>query len=213
MFLIEYVGPILIHSLCFLLPSLIYPQHSITPHHHTYTVKVAYALVLFHYLKRELETVLVHRFSSDTMPIRNIFKNSFHYWFTGGIMIAYFLYHPLYTPLHSPMTVNLCALLFIIAELSNAKCHLILRDLRPAGTRVRGVPRGFLFDYVTCANYTTELAAWLVFAFMINTLTGWLWIAFCLVLLMQWSYKRHVALRKEFGEKAPRRKILIPFVW
>ena len=35
---------------------------------------IAMACWSFHYIKRLLETVLVHRFSHNTMPIRNLFK-------------------------------------------------------------------------------------------------------------------------------------------
>ena len=211
-FLIEYFGPILVHSALFLLPSLFYPYHS-SKGGHSYTQKVALACVLFHYVKRELETLYVHSFSLDTMPVFNVFKNSFHYWVLGGLAIAYFLYHPLYSEQHSHAFVNVCALLFVAAELGNLYCHLILRWLRPAGSKARGIPRGFLFEYVTCANYTCELAAWLVFCLFTSTLTAWVFTLVSAAQIAQWSVKKHVALRKEFGDKVPRRKILVPFVW
>ena len=211
-FLIEYFGPILVHSLLFFLPSVFYPQHKRLTHH-TYTQQVAFACVLLHYIKREVETVCVHIFSLDTMPVRNIFKNSFHYWVIGGALIAYFLYHPLYTETKSHAFVTAAALLFVLAEAGNAYCHLILRWLRPAGSKGRGIPRGFLFEYVTCANYTFELAAWLLFAVFTQTLTAWVFVLVSGAQIAQWSVKKHVALKKEFGDKVPRRKILIPFVW
>ena len=212
-FLIEYFGPILVHSLLFFLPSLFYPQHNPSLHRHTFTQKVALACVVFHYVKRELETVFVHRFSNDTMPVRNIFKNSFYYWVIGGAAIAYFLYHPLYTETYSPTFVTVAAVLFVIAELANGYCHLILRWLRPEGSKTRGVPRGFLFEYVTCANYTCEVTVWLIFAVFTHTLTSYAWALLGLAILSQWSLKRHVQMKKEFGAAVPKRKILIPFIW
>ena len=51
-----------------------------------------------HYLKREYETLFVHRFSNATMPFMNVFKNSTHYWILMGFCSNYFLLHPDYTP-------------------------------------------------------------------------------------------------------------------
>jgi hypothetical protein len=123
-------------------------------------------------MKRELETHFVHRFSNATMPAFNIFKNSFHYWILGGGAIAYFLYHPKYTSMYSDTFVNICAILFMLAEFGNLYCHIILRNLRAPGTREKGIPRGFLFELTTCANYTCEVFAWLFFAIFVHTLSG-----------------------------------------
>jgi very-long-chain enoyl-CoA reductase len=89
-FMIEYGGPLLIHPIFYYLGKYIYGasfQHS--------TMQVAtYYMVMAHFLKRELETVFVHRFSHGTMPFFNVFKNSAHYWFLSGANLAYFVYGP-----------------------------------------------------------------------------------------------------------------------
>ena len=46
---------------------------------------IGVSLVLFHYVKRELETLFIHRFGNETMPWVNIVKNCFGYWFIFGI--------------------------------------------------------------------------------------------------------------------------------
>ena len=211
-FHVEYAGPIIMHAICYYLGAYIYP-HSKRAQTHTYTQTVAFYLVLLHYLKREFETAFIHRFSNGTMPAFNIFKNSFHYWIIGGISIAYFLYHPQYTEVFSPVFVNIFAALFVLFELGNLYSHIILMNLRPPGTRVRAVPNGFLFQYVSCANYTFELLAWLVFSIMTQTLTAYIFLLVSTVQIVEWSAKKHKALRKEFGKDGIKPYALIPFVW
>lgn len=224
-FHVEYFGPILIHTLFYLFPTQIYSLFGFSAYelavhqHHSYwnpTQKLCFLAVMLHYIKRELETQFVHRFSNATMPAFNIFKNSFHYWILSGLSIAYFLYHPYYKApfAQAPPSVlfGLFAL-FLVCEASNFYCHVILMNLRPPGTRVRNIPRGFLFEYVSCGNYTAELAAWLVFCVMCNVLSAWFFFAVSSAQIAAWALKKHIAYKKEFGKSYPRRKILVPFIW
>ena len=59
-----------------------------------------------------------------------------------------------------------------VAELANYRTHAILRDLRPAGTAKRGIPYGLGFDFVSCPNYTFEIAAWLAIIMMSGSIGG-----------------------------------------
>lgn len=123
-------------------------------------------MVLLHYIKRELETLFVHKFSNDTMPFTNIFKNSLHYWgFFGGCNMYFFL-HPDYTPpawASQEFFIGATAL-FCFWELLNFMCHVQLSSLRKPGSTERGIPTGWGFGYVSCANYLWEGLAWLTFA-------------------------------------------------
>lgn len=59
---------------------------------------------------------------------------------------------------NSPSLPN--RILYQVSELINLSAHWTLRSLRPAGTKTRGIPRGGLFEYVSCPNYFAETLAW-----------------------------------------------------
>lgn len=207
-FHIEYAGPILMHALCFYFPRLIYGQDV----SHGYLQTVAFWLVVAHYMKREYETHFIHRFSNATMPFFNVFKNSAHYWMLGGLFISYFLYHPSFTAMWSDKAVNMFAFVFTLMEMGNFYSHYQLRNLRAPGTRERRNPRGFMFEYTSCANYTFEVAAWLVFSIMVQTLTSWVFLLVSTAQIAAWSAKKHKLLNAEFG-KVQGRKKLFPLLW
>lgn len=123
-------------------------------------------MAVCHYIKRELETIFVHRFSSDTMPLFNLFKNCAHYWFIFGFINMYFFLHPNYTPPSwgTPLIFKGIAVLFALFEFMNLMCHITLKNLRRPGSTERGIPMGWGFDLVSCANYFWEAMAWLAFA-------------------------------------------------
>jgi len=211
--MIEYFGPLLIHFLVFYFPTLFYGEEEKNMQH-SFTQKVAFGCVFFHYLKREYESIFVHRFSNATMPFTNVFKNSFHYWILGGIAIAYFIYHPRYVAPFSDEVVMVAAAIFILAEIGNLHSHFILRNLRPFGSTKRAIPYGGLFSLVSCANYTYEILAWLTFAIFTQTLTAYIFLVVSFVQIVEWALKKHQAYKQEFAEYSKlKRKVLIPLVW
>lgn len=117
-------------------------------------------MVVAHFVKRELETVLVHKFSHATMPIFNLFKNCSHYWISGGLLLAYAVNHPQAYLVKNPLVINLCLGLYVFAELSNLSTHITLSNLRPAGSTERKIPYGYGFNWVSCPNYFFEVLAW-----------------------------------------------------
>ena len=221
-FLVEYFGPLTAFPIIYLLRPYLYSSYDATTNASlNYTQLVAMLLFIIHFVKRELETLFVHKFSNGYMPLFNIFKNT-GYYTACAYYIAYATLHPLYTP---PVTednknyTNIFAGLVVLMMIFNLICHIILSNLRPKGTTIRRIPKGFLFNLVSCPNYTVEIAEWFFFSMMTMTVASFL---FCLIgggQMLAWAIKKHVNYRKEFNgqdgkELYPRnRKILIPFIY
>ncbi|KAG0052186.1 3-oxo-5a-steroid 4- dehydrogenase [Gryganskiella cystojenkinii] len=212
-FLIEYGGPLVIHPLVYYLPSLFYGQSF----EHSWMQQVTYWMVMLHFLKREYETVFVHRFSHGTMPFRNVFKNSAHYHLLSGLNLAYWVYGPWNaagTKLgeRSESLVYGCIALYIFAELSNYATHVTLRNLRPPGTRVRKVPRGYGFEWVSCPNYFFETLAWLSVSVLTMSWSAHLFFVVAVGQMYVWALKKHSGYRKEFSDYPRKRKAMFPLI-
>jgi len=213
-FVAEYFGPLIIYLWIYSRPWMFYGDKGASKPY-AQVVHIAAGCWAFHYAKRLLETVIVHRFSHATMPWTNLFKNCGYYWgFTA--YVAYHVNHPLYTP-PNDIQVYITAGLFLLSELGNLSIHLLLRDLRPPGTTERKIPYPNsnpltqLFRYVSCPNYTYEFYAWLSFTVMTQCLPAGL---FCLAGLYQmtvWALGKHRNYKKEFPKYPRGRKAIIPF--
>ena len=63
-------------------------------------------------------------------------------------------------------------------ELGNFSIHIALSNLRPEGSKVRKIPFPtsnpftYLFNLVSCPNYTYEIGSWLSFVVMTQTVPG-----------------------------------------
>lgn len=217
-YFIEYLGPVLIHSLIY------YGLYN--PTYNTLTQKAAYIMTLLHYLKREYETLFVHLFSADTMPLSYLFRNCGHYWIFNGLLMAYSMYAPQsveYTGYKKILfhvedrTVDqteIFATLWVLCAISNFYCHWLLRQLRSDGSREHKIPHGFLFEYVSFPNYFFESLCWLIFAIYVNNWSAYLFYVIGTGTMMDWAIKKHHKYIKEFGDKYPKgRKAMIPFIF
>eukprot|EP00736_Rhodelphis_marinus_P000986 Rmarinus@m.28314 len=212
-FLWEYFGPMLAYYIFYHFRSEIYGVDTPPTEHQT----IALYCWIAHYSKREFETLFVHRFSNATMPIFNLFKNCSYYWGFAAF-VGYFVNHPLYTAPANDLQVKIGLAMFVLSELSNFVTHVMLRNLRPPGTRVRRIPRGFFFELVSCPNYFFEITSWLGFNIFTQTVAGYLFMLAGFLQMADWALKKHRNYKKEFDgkdgrEKYPRnRTAIIPFL-
>jgi len=76
------------------------------------------------------------------------------------------------------------------------RCHIILSNLRKPGEKAYKIPAGFLFNYITCANYTAEIWGWILFTIGTRTLAAGLFTAAGAFQMAEWARGKHKRLQK-----------------
>ncbi|KAJ7563591.1 hypothetical protein O6H91_03G116100 [Diphasiastrum complanatum] len=193
LFFWEYVGPLVIFPIFYFFP--VYSLFSLPPRKTTHPAQT-YALLYWtlHYAKRIYETFFIHSFSHATSPVSNVYRNCCYYW-SFATFIAYYVNHPLYTPV-SEKQMYIGFISGLIWQLANLYCHIILKNLRSQGKGGYQIPRGFLFNYITCANYTTEIYQWLGFNIATQTVAGYSFLIVAALIMTNWALAKHRRLRK-----------------
>ncbi|KAK6837133.1 hypothetical protein RU639_001434 [Aspergillus parasiticus] len=216
-YIAEYLGPVFIPGLFLfpLRPYLYYNYDIFTEP--SYLQLLLCALLTMHFMKREYESIFVHRFSNATMPARKIVLNSGYYCVMSCNM-AYWIFRPgaaVGREPSNPVLLYPGLALFVFGELANLNTHFVLRDLRHPGTPERGVPYGFGFELMTCPNYFFEIIAWLGIYFVSGL--SWSILIFIIIGSIQmaiWATKKERRYRKEFGDKYKvKRFVMLPGIY
>lgn len=106
-------------------------------------------------------------------------------------------------------------IIFIGGFASNQYCDYILRNLRK-GPDDNGyyIPRGFLFEYVTGANFFCEFVEWLGYALFAGNLVSLGYAMMTFGNTANRATAHHNWYLEKFKEEYPKdRKIYIPFVF
>ncbi|CAL8311949.1 unnamed protein product [Arctogadus glacialis] len=217
-FLTECVGPLLMYLMFyFRLPFIYNSKYDFTTSKH-WVVHLACMCHSFHYIKRILETLFVHRISHGTMPLRNIFKNCGYYWCFAAWM-AYYINHPLYTPaFYGQQQVKTGLYTFLFCQLGNFSTHVVLRNVKTPGSKVKKIPYPtknpftWIFALVSCPNYTYELGTWLGFTVMTQCVPVAFFTIVGFVQMTIWAKGKHRGYVKEFRDYPTLRSSIIPFI-
>ncbi|VUC23901.1 unnamed protein product [Clonostachys rosea] len=210
-YVIEYFGPLLFHALVVAARPYLYNKGVDFPL--STTQWITFAMIMLHFLKREIETLFVHKFSANTMPVFNVFKNSAFYWLVSGLICALSIYRPnsMAATADEILVDYVGLVVYLFGELSNASVHLYLASLRSTGGTERKIPLGFSFTLVTCPNYMFELISW---AGIIIVSREWTVVAFIVMGAYQmyaWALGKEKAYRREFGDLYKKKRyVMVP---
>merc|ERR1712071_743742 len=87
--------------------------------------------------------------------------------------------------------------IFFLCELGNFTIHVLLRNLRPAGSKERKIPypnsnpMGQMQGLVSCPNYTYEIGAWISFTIMTQSLPVGLFTLAGAYQMILWAQGKH----------------------
>jgi very-long-chain enoyl-CoA reductase len=217
-YVVEYFGPMLFHALIPLLRKYIYivypydlPDGQVPPLH-----RVQWILLIFfqlHFLKRELETLFLHKFSVNTMPALYVIRNSAFYWLQAGLLGAYDIYAPRSFAARDQLgPLDYVGLALIVyGEITNFIVHVHLAGLRAPGSTERGIPNCIGSSLVTCPNYMFEVIAWVGVMLICRSWGVASFMAVGIWYMRGWSRGKEKTLRQLFPDKyKPHRYTMLP---
>jgi protein-S-isoprenylcysteine O-methyltransferase Ste14 len=103
--------------------------------------------------------------------------------------------------------------LFLLGYTLNRRADRALRKLRAPGEMGYKIPRGGLFERVSCPNYLGEIVEWSGWALATWCLPGLSFAVWTFANLAPRARAHHRWYRSNFPDYPPERKALIPGVW
>jgi hypothetical protein len=102
--------------------------------------------------------------------------------------------------------------IFIAGFAVNFIADHILINLRKPGETGYKIPKGFLFDFISCPNHFGEILEWAGFALMAWNIGGLSFFIWTIANLAPRAFDHHKWYLKKFEDYPKERKALIPFV-
>jgi very-long-chain enoyl-CoA reductase len=150
-----------------------------------------------HFVRRTLEASFVHRYSGRPVPAGDFLVEYVYYWGFAA-WIAWSLRDPAWTL--PPLSIAILGTAtFLLGETGNAWAHLRLRNLRTAvGQTQRSIPRGGLFERVSCPHYLFEITSWIGFLVVTRVLGAAVFLLLGATIVTSYALARHKAYKKDF---------------
>lgn len=104
------------------------------------------------------------------------------------------------------------ALIFIAGYRINRKADAMLAALRKPGETGYKIPRGWLYERVSCPNYLGEFLVWIGWAIATWSLGGLVFVLWTLANLVPRALQNHRWYHEKFPDYPAQRKAVIPYL-
>lgn len=170
---------------------------------------------VLHYFNRTIIFPLRIKTDGKKMPLVITFSaigfNLVNTWIVGsyiGSNASRFDLHWLQTPF---FIIGL--FLFVIGFIINQYADYKLIHLRKPGETDYKIPKGFLFEYISCPNLMGEIIEWTGFFIMTWSLPTFSFAIWTFANLAPRAIAHHKWYLNKFPNYPKKRKALIPFIW
>ena len=105
------------------------------------------------------------------------------------------------------------AVIFVCGFVINRQADFSLSKLRKPGEKSYSIPRGGLYNYISCPNYFGEILVWLGWALSTWSLAGLSFALWTIANLAPRARSHHAWYHQQFPDYPTSRKALIPGIW
>ena len=167
-----------------------------------------------HYINRAWDWPTRARISGKMMPLSIVFMglffNGVNTWLNGMWLFELAPNYGLEWLMDPRFIIG--ALIFFTGMIINIKSDNILFALRDDGSTGYKIPKGGLFEKVSCPNYLGEIIEWTGWAIATWSLAGATFAIWTACNLAPRALAHHKWYKKEFEEYPEDRKALVPFL-
>ena len=148
------------------------------------------------------------------MPVA-IFVSAIFFNLMNGFLNGYYLGNYVTYPDTWFFTIQfiLGITLFFGGMFANYKSDAMLLALRKPGETGYKIPKGFLFDRISCPNHFGEIIEWAGFALMTWNIASFSFALWTFANLAPRSVAHHKWYKEKFKDYPPERKALIPYLF
>ncbi|MBN9293643.1 MAG: DUF1295 domain-containing protein [Flavobacteriia bacterium] len=167
-----------------------------------------------HYLNRSIIFPLRIKTNGKKMPV-SIMLMAMFFNLNNGFLIGYYLGEfRVYSLewLQTPQFI-IGTLIFAAGMFINWHSDTLLIHLRKPGETGYKIPKGGLFNYVSCPNLFGETIEWAGFAILTWSLPGFAFFIWTFANLIPRAISHHKWYKEKFPDYPKERKAVFPFLW